>query len=261
MIVAHGLSFLFTVLVWWLSTGVILKLCTLPSRTFRWSLLGASVMLMAAVYGLRHAASMSDVAGVYLSFISAIGIWGWIEMSFLMGLVTGPRIAPCPIDAAGWRRFGLALATLLYHELMIVAAAAIIIAITWGLPNQTGTVAFLILTVMRASAKLNIFLGVPNLTDGLLPERLGYLKSYFRRRSFNLLFPVSIVGGALGATLLAGQMFASDGADAVGAALLLTLLSLALLEHFFMMMPIQDGALWLWAMPVSAAKPIQRPMP
>ncbi len=257
----HCVSFVFTVLVWWLGTGVILKLCTLPRRTFRWSMLGASVMLAAAFYGLSHAARMTDTGGVYLSFISAIGVWGWIEMSFLMGFVTGPRITPCPNDAAGWRRFGLALATLLYHELMIVAAAAAIITLTWGLPNQTGTMAFLILAVMRASAKLNIFLGVPNLTDSLLPERLGYLKSYFRRRSFNLLFPLSIAGGVLGAARLAGQVFDSVGAEAVGAALLLTLLTLAMLEHFFMMMPIPDGALWFWAMPASAAKPIQRPAP
>ena len=44
-------------------------------------------------------------------------------MSFLMGYVTGPRRSPCPDDAQGWRRFGLALQTVLYHELAIAVAA------------------------------------------------------------------------------------------------------------------------------------------
>lgn len=251
----HGLSFAFTVLLWWLSTGLILKLATLPARTFAWSLLGGSLMLAASLWGIVEGAWMESATGAYLSFLSAIGIWGWLEMSFLMGLITGPRNAPCPVDATGWRRFRLALETLIYHELAILGSALSVTALTWGAPNQTGTFAFLILAVMRISAKLNIFLGVPNLTDDLLPERLHYLKSYFRKRSFNLLFPVSILGSSLVAVVLAQHALGADGAEAVGFALLFTLLALAILEHFFMIMPIPDGVLWLWAAPAPATKP------
>lgn len=251
----HSLSFGFTVLLWWLGTGLILKLSTLPARTFGWSLFAGSLMLAASLYGIMKTAQMTSAFGAYLSFLSAVGIWGWLEMSFLMGLITGPRDAPCPVDAQGWRRFRLALETLLYHELAILGAALSVITLTWGEPNQTGTLAFLILAVMRISAKLNIFLGVPNLTDDLLPERLHYLKSYFRKRSFNLLFPVSILGSSLVAVMLAQRALGADGADAIGCALLFTLLALAILEHFFMMMPIQDGVLWMWAAPAPATKP------
>jgi hypothetical protein len=43
---------------------------------------------------------------------------------------------------------------------------------------------------------------------------------------------------------------ASEGsAMATGFVLLFTLAALALLEHFFMVLPVQDAALWRWASP------------
>ncbi len=155
----------------------------------------------------------------------------------------------------------LALETLLYHELAIVAAAGAVVLLTWAEPNQTGTLAFLILMVMRISAKLNIFLGVPNLTDELLPERLRYLKSYFRTRSFNLLFPVSILGSTVVAVSLAQKALGAHGPEAVGFSMLFTLIALAILEHIFMIVPLPDAALWRWAIPMAATKPIEKLSP
>jgi putative photosynthetic complex assembly protein 2 len=212
-----------------------------------------------ACYGLVQTAQDTSPTGAYISFLSALAVWGWLEMSFLMGFITGPRRTGCPADAAGWRRFQLAVQALLYHELAILAAAGLLVLLTWHAPNQTGTLAFLILAAMRISAKLNIFLGVPNLTDEFLPARLAYLKSYFRTRAWNWLFPVSILGSTGVAIILARRALAADSSDAVGSALLFTLVALAILEHFFMIMPLPDAALWRWAVPASAAKPIERP--
>jgi len=255
----HGLAFGLAVLAWWASTGAIIMLCALPRQTFGWSMAGATLALAAATYGLAHSAWDTGPSAVYVAFLSAIGVWGWIEMSFLMGYVTGPRTAPCPADATGWRRFHLALQTVLYHELVIVAAGIAVVALTWKAPNQTGTFAFLILMAMRISAKLNIFLGVPNLTDELLPERLSYLKSYFRKCDVNLLFPVSVGLSSLVAFVLARQALVADGTRAAGLALLFTLLALAILEHFFMIMPMPDAVLWRWALPMP--KRIDKPLP
>jgi putative photosynthetic complex assembly protein 2 len=255
----HGLAFGLAVLAWWASTGAIIMLCALPRRTFGWSMAGATLTLAVAIYGLIHSAWDGGWGAVYVAFLSAIGIWGWIEMSFLLGYITGPRTTPCPADAAGWRRFHLALQTVLYHELVIVAAGIAVVALTWKAPNQTGTLAFLILMAMRISAKLNIFLGVPNLTDELLPERLSYLKSYFRKCDVNLLFPVSVGLSMLVALVLAQQALAADGTRAAGLALLFTLLALAILEHFFMIMPLPDALLWRWAMPMP--KQTDKPLP
>ena len=247
-------------MAWWLSTGLVMWLCALPKRTFGWSFAAASFVLIASVYGLIESASNVSAAGAYIAFASALGIWGWIEMSFLMGFITGPRTTPCPAGVTGFRRFGLALEALLYHELSIVIAAAGVVALTWHAPNQTGTFAFLILMAMRISAKLNIFLGVPNLTEEFLPERLAYLKSYFRKRDFNLLFPVSIAISTTVAVVLARRVLGADGAEAVGFALLLALVALAMLEHFFMIMPLPDAVLWRWALPATT-KPIDKALP
>jgi putative photosynthetic complex assembly protein 2 len=244
----HGIAFVLVVLAWWASTGAILLLCALPKPTFGWTMTAASLVLVAALIGLVMSSKNLGVVGVYLGFFSALAIWGWIEMSFLMGYVTGPRKTPCPADATGWRRFGLAVQTLLYHDLFIVGAAIALVLLTWKAPNQTGTNAFLILAAMRISAQLNIFLGVPNLTDEFLPARLAYLKSYFRRDEFSALFPVSVSGATFLAIVLAQRALGAVGAEAIGIALLFSLLALAILEHVFMIIPLPDAILWRWAL-------------
>lgn len=254
----HGVSCLFVILLWWLSTGLIVLLCALPRRTFPWSLGGWSLILAAAFPCLAESARSTGDVGSYLSFLSAIAIWGWLEMGFLTGYVTGPRKVPCPADATGWRRFLLAVAALLYHELSIVAVGALVLVLTWGAPNQTGSLTFLILMVMRISAKLNLFLGVPNLPEALLPARLAYLKTYFRCRKFNPLFPVSILGSCLAALPLAEKALASDAPLAVGSALTFTLLALAVLEHLLLMLPVPDLMLWKWAKPFGRTDPVEK---
>lgn len=245
----QGMAVLLTIFAWWLSTGVIVLTCALPRRTFGWSLAVASLVASFSIYAFAHSAWDTSPAGAYIAFLSALGVWGWIEMSFLMGFVTGPRTTPCPIEVHGWLRFRMAIETLLYHELTIVAAGLALLALAWGAPNQTGILAFLILMTMRISAKLNIFLGVPNLSDEFLPQRLGYLKSYFRKCETNLLFPVCMTVSILGAVLLAHKALQSDGAAASGYSLLFTLTALAILEHIFMVVPLPDAILWRWALP------------
>jgi len=246
-----SIAFLFVTLAWWLSTGVIMFLCGLHERTFGWSLFGATVVLLLAAYGIVQSAWNTSVLGAYTAFLSALACWGWIEMSFLMGLVTGPRTTVCPPGAKGWHRFILALETLIYHEIAILVAAVGVVALTWHAPNQSGTSAFLVLMAMRISAKLNIFLGVPNLTDEFLPVRLTYLKSYFRKRKFNLLFPVSVFASAFAAFTFGQRALGANSGGSTGYALLFALLVLAIVEHLFMILPLPDAALWRWAHPAS----------
>jgi putative photosynthetic complex assembly protein 2 len=256
----QGLALLTVVLAWWFSTGAILYLGGLHRRTFPWSMILATVALAAAIIALFTSAKAVTTANVYIAFLSALAVWGWIEMSFLFGLITGPRTTPCPPDARGWRRFKLASETVIYHEIMIACAAVSIIALTWDAPNQTGTLAFLTLAAMRLSAKLNIFLGVPNLAHEMLPKRLDYLKSYFRKRRFNAFFPVSVIASLAAAFAIGDAAFgdAAEGAASTGAMLVFTILALGLLEHFFMILPVQDSALWRWAMPSATAPSVKR---
>ncbi|MEO8039898.1 MAG: putative photosynthetic complex assembly protein PuhE, partial [Betaproteobacteria bacterium] len=192
----------------------------------------------------------ATVTGAYCAFTCAVLIWGWVETAFLLGYVTGPRTSASPPGSNEWQRFLHAVQAIAYHELAIVVAAMIVVLLTDGAPNQVGTWTFMILWVMRLSAKLNLFLGVRNLGEEFLPERLRYLRSFFLKRPMNLLFPISVTV----ATILAGILWTEAAAptaspfDTASLTLAATLLSLAILEHWFMVLPLPTTALWSWGL-------------
>jgi len=246
---------LFTIFVWWASTGLVLYLVGRPRRTFRWTLVGATVVALLAFVGLRASSGMATVGGAYCAFTCTLLVWGWQEVAFLLGAVTGPRRSACPGDARGWRRAALAFQTISHHEMALVVLGAGVVAATWRQPNQTGLWTFAILWTMRQSAKLNVFLGVRNLSEEFLPVHLGYLQTYFRRARMNVLFPIVVAAS----TWLAARVWQAasvNGIDAATAASLTfaaTLLSLAILEHWFLVLPFPSTPLWNWSLRSRAA--------
>lgn len=247
---SYGLPVLTTLLVWWFSTGAILYLNGLPRRTFAWSMGAASLLGALALYGLWATRDEASVGGAYLAFICALGVWGWNEIGFLLGLVTGPRSEPCPEGAAGLRRFIYAAQTLIHHEALILLSAVAIAAVTWGGANDVGLWTFLVLWVMRLSTKLNIFFGVPNVTVEFLPVHLAHLKSYFADRPMNLLFPFSVTAATVATVWLTVDLAAAapNSFEATSLALLATLTALGLLEHWFLVIPLPFGDLWAWGL-------------
>jgi putative photosynthetic complex assembly protein 2 len=245
-----ALPVLFAIFVWWFSTGIVMLLDGLPRTTFRWSHLISTLLALGAFVGLAHTAEQTTVAGAYCAFTCALLVWGWHELSFLTGWVTGPRQRAADRGARGWRRFFQAVAAILWHELGILSSALLIAAITWDAPNQVGLATFAVLGVMRISAKLNVFLGVRNLSIELLPPHLAYLASYFRRRAMNLLFPLSITASTVVAAWMVNDAIDArpGGAYATGQLLVATLLVLAIVEHWLLVLPLQATALWRWAM-------------
>jgi putative photosynthetic complex assembly protein 2 len=239
----------FAVIIWWASTGLILILDGLPRGTFRWSLVVSTLLAVAALFGLAHTANQTSVSSVYCAFTCALLVWGWHELSFLTGWITGPRRIASPPGLTGWPRFSQAVQAILWHELGILAAGAVIISITWDAPNQIGTWTFLVLWVMRTSAKLNLYFGVRNLSEEFLPPHLTYLQSFFRRRPMNAFFPFSVGIATVVLTLI--FMSASDPSttisQSVGLALVGTMLGLAILEHWLLVLPLSSTALWRWA--------------
>ena len=245
-----GLPISYCLLAWWFSTGAVIYLDGLAQRTFKWTLLAVGLAAVASVYGLNRSSTDTSVGGVYVAFTCALIVWGWLEMSFLMGVVTGPRRLPCPARATGLRRFRSAVDAILYHELAILAAATLVVAVTASGGNHVGVMTFLILWVMRLSAKLNIFFGVRNLTEEFLPEQISYLKTYFKKRSMNPFFPLSVMGSTLVAILLA-QRALSPGASDFGRAadaMLATLITLGTVEHWLLVLPLRVEKLWSWGM-------------
>lgn len=255
---AVATAILFTLFLWWFSTGLILYLDGLPRRTFPLSLVAASGVATVALVIMVVSSHSTSAASAYLGFSCAICIWGWQEMAFLMGGVSGPRRKACPPHAGEFERFRFATEAIIYHELALLACLTLIFAATWKQPNQLGGDTFLLLWVMRLSAKLNLFFGVRNHYVSFLPLQLRYLASYFGTRSFNLLFPVSVTAATLVAVSLWQKTFSplSGEGEIAEYSLLATLLSLAVLEHWFLVLPLSVEGMWRWALSSSSRKEI-----
>lgn len=242
------LAILYALFLWWFSTGVVLLLDRLPPQTYRFSLLGATLLGCASVVMAIWVADRADTLGAYLGFTCGVLIWGWIEMTYFMNAITGPRKAACPRDSRRRQRFWLAIQTSLYHELAIVAVGLLLFALSWGQTNQMAAWTFAVLWWMRWSAKLNLFFGVPNLNEDWLPAHLRFLTSYLTKRPMNLLFPVSVTVATVVMTLLIDHAlsFPAGSFTAQGTVLAASLLALAILEHWFLVLPVADAALWDW---------------
>ena len=251
---AYLLPVLFTIFVWWFSTGAILWLGRLPRASFRWTFLGSTVVLVLALIGLSFSAAQTTVASAYCAFTCAVLVWGWQEIAFLLGYVTGARRSVCSPDSRGWRRALHAAEAILHHELALVVLALLVFAASWNQPNQTGWWTYLVLWSMRLSAKLNLFLGVRNLSENFLPPHLAYLQSYFTRRAWNWLMPVSLLAASSVALplWLAVPEQPADGFAATSLSLVAGLLTLAVIEHLFMVVPLPTGWLWKWGLRAKA---------
>lgn len=247
---------LFALFVWWFSTGAIIFLDGLPRRTFKWSMLGASAVFAICVIGLVRVSGETSVSAAYWAFGFGLFAWGWQEISFYMGFVTGPRQDACPENCRGWKHFGHAIQTSLWHELAIIASAALIIALTWGQPNQVGVWTFMVLWWMHQSAKLNVFLGVRNLNEEFLPEHLNFLKSFLRREPMNLLFPISItVSTVIGTIMFEHAAHATASFARAGDTFIGVMMALAILEHWFLVVPLPAAKLWSWGL--KSRKPVR----
>jgi len=236
----------FALFAWWASTGLILALDRLPRATFPWTMAGATLLTGFALAGLAWSAGETSVASAWCACACALVVWGWTEVSFLTGWITGPRRTASPPGTRGLTRLGHAVAAIIYHELAILAGFVVVLAISWGGENQTATLTYGVLWAMRLSAKINIFLGVPNHADGFLPDHLAYLKSWFTRKPMNVFFPVSVSAALVVLVLVALPAVSADASafEAASATLVATLLALAVLEHWFLVLPFESITLW-----------------
>lgn len=235
------LPLLFALLVWWASTAAILYLVKLPRRTHRWTMLLGTLALPLALYALASASGVASrgAGAAYAAFSAALLVWGWQELAFLLGYVTGPRRQPCPDGLPMRRRVLLAVEVVLHHELALVVLGAAVFLVTPDDGSRVALWTFAALWAMRLSAKLNLFLGVRNAQEHLLPPHLSYLASYFRRGPMNGLFPWSVLLSALAAAALthAALLDGTSVHDRTALLLVASLVALGTLEHGMMMLP------------------------
>jgi putative photosynthetic complex assembly protein 2 len=236
---------LVAIAVWWLGTGLVMMLDSLPRATHRYTVGIASVVALGALACIAKSVHNTGAEGAYGAFVCAVLVWAWHELTFLTGWLTGPRRSS--YSEHGQTRLSQAVQVILWHELALVVMGGVLLALSWGAPNQVALWTFVLLWVMRLSAKLNLFLGVRNWGESFLPPHLVYLASYFRRRSMNGLWPLSVLGAAAVTVWLVQQSMAAQGGAQVGGLLLACLLALAVLEHLMMVLPLPPEALWRWA--------------
>ncbi len=237
-------------LSWWLLTGLVLWGSRGSPVRQRLSMAVWSVGLMIGLSVHAEASRSDSVAASLLCFLSVLAVWAWQEAAFLVGVVTGPNRARATPDLVGWRRFWRAFLTVSHHELALLALFAALVIPSVGATNQTGLATFAVLWIMRLSAKLHLMLGVKNFYEEFLPMRLSHMASYFRRRDFNWLLPLSVGAGLWMAYALWEliKATAQPSGIAFGFSLVLGLVILAVIEHLLLFLPCQPQRLWSWAL-------------
>ncbi|MDG1280789.1 MAG: putative photosynthetic complex assembly protein PuhE [Pseudorhodobacter sp.] len=245
---------LIALFAWWFSTGAILWRIRSADNggagLHLWSVLLSLPLLFFGVMGALDSRFDPSVSGVYLGFFAALALWGWIEIAFLSGVITGPNHETCPESARKGERFLRAVGTIAWHELLLIVTLALLGTLSEQASNAFAFWTFALLFSARLSAKLNLFFGVPRINTQFLPRPLTHLASHFRQAPVTGFFPFTISVLTIAAALLGERLWnAPTTADSVGFALLLSMLLLALLEHWFMVLPLPDEKLWRWMIP------------
>jgi putative photosynthetic complex assembly protein 2 len=244
--------------VWWFSTGLILWRVRVADNgrdhQHALSVIVALPLLMAGIAAFHGALTDASALGTYLAFFAALSIWAWIELAFLSGIITGPNRSPCPAGTAPLARFWRAVGTIAWHEALLLATLAVMAWASSGAANPFAFLTFALLFGARILAKLNLFFGVPRINIQFLPRPLAHLASHFRIGRITAFFPFSVsVLTIASALFLERAINAATPGTAVGYALLTCLSLLAVLEHWFMVLPLPDEKLWRWMIP--ARKP------
>ncbi len=243
----------YTLVIWWASTALIVFFDLLPPRTFPWTFGGLSLALLGSLAGVYATRDDTSITGVYIAFACGMVAWGWQIAGFYMGIITGPRRSACPADARGMRRFRYGVGVVLYHEIATVGVGILILLLTGTGKNAFALWSYEVLCVMHLLAKLNVFFGVRNLSEAFVPMHARYLCSYFRRRPMNEIFPLSITLATILMVVLAQQALAA-GAPAyavAGYTMLTTIVALGALELWLLVVPI-PLPLWDWVVTLTA---------
>jgi putative photosynthetic complex assembly protein 2 len=240
--------------LWWFSTGAILVVVRLMERrgeaARRLAVLAALPVMGLGIWGYESTLGSDSTGAAYGAFLAALAIWGWIELAFLLGIITGPNARPCPENVPEWERFLRAWGTLAFHEMLLVAVLGLMWATGAGAVNGTGLWTFTMLYAARVSAKLNLYAGVPRINVEFIPPHLRHMASHFRLARPGWVFALAVTGLSLALACWIERAIGAEGAGAVtGFALLAAITGLALLEHWLMVLPLPDAKLWRWMLP------------
>ncbi len=246
---ALAIPILFCLFAWWFSTGILIYLNHLPQKTFPWAVAVATALLPVSVGGVYAFHGTQTATAAYLSFLCGLFAWGWTQLTFYTGMLTGPRRERCAEGCHGLIHFWHAVETCLYNEIAALALGAALFAAAWDGSNWTGAWTYGVLWIMHASAKMNAVLGVRNLNEEFFPPHLKYLRGFLRAAPINLLFPLSVTGGTIAAAfMLRDAGLGSNPFRVVSSALPAAMMALAVIEHWLLILPIPAAQLWTWGL-------------
>ena len=244
------ISFFVAALLWWFMTGLALMSVHQSRQTQRIIFALVTVATGGALFLVESNAASATTLSTITGFAMGLGIWGWLELSYLMGYITGPVKAPASIGVSRSqvRRFQQALGTTIYHELLVVTVVGWVCVLGAGLPNPTIQNTLAVLWLMRWSTKLNLFFGVRHFNSEWLPAHMRYITSFLGPDKNNWFTVVSTLLAAYCTYLLFffGQAV-TEPAMGLSLFLIAWLAALAVLEHCFLMIPMGETALWRWA--------------
>ena len=236
------------VLLWWLMTGLALMSVHQPNTLRQPIFLLATILAAAALWGVEANAAQHTTMATVTGFAMGLLIWAWLELSYLMGYITGPVKRPAREDMTWPERFYSALGTTIYHEVLVVGVVGVVCVLGAGLPNPTIQNTLAVLWLMRWSTKLNLFFGVRHFNSQWLPDNMRYITSYLRagKNSWFILFSTTIAAYCTYLLFFYGQI-AVEQPTALSLFLIAWLAVLAVLEHCFLMVPMGETVLWRWA--------------
>lgn len=192
---------------------------------------------------------VNSVAAGYLSFTSAVIIWGWLEYIYFSGLLLGPRLEACPPGVDRYTRFKLAVRAVLYHQIAMMVIALGLLILSWGSQNTVAVTTFWVLWLMRVSTEVNVFFGVSQLPEHWLPLKLQYLMSYRHKSYVSIVLPCSLVVTALASVVsIVFTLNTTSEAQFIGHVLISTLLVLGFLEHLALAIPFPVDRIWSWGL-------------
>jgi putative photosynthetic complex assembly protein 2 len=254
-------AILFTVFLWWFTTGLIIAVYGRPRLLTQVGYVVATLAMLLSFVVIVGTRDMTEPIAVIASVTCGVLIWGWLIMAYYLGYITGPgtSLEPALRKQTLLARFTAALQFSLYHEVLAAVCALLICVITWGQPNQWALWIYLALWLMHTSAKLNVFFGVRNFRINLLPEWMHHLHGLLGKRGSTGFFPLSV---GLATLALLGLVYhalvtASVG-HSLGALIVATMIGLGILEHLLLVLPVAS-MLWGWGIRAIPPKPQAQP--
>ncbi|MCS7013879.1 MAG: putative photosynthetic complex assembly protein PuhE [Chloroherpetonaceae bacterium] len=238
-----GLGIVYAIVFWWFSTAAIIYFNFQPA--YRGIVFGiALALLIMALYVLHAHRESHTIGSAFLTFTAGSIVWAFVEISFYTGFIVGPQVRPIFTVGPSLIGFFKAIHRSLYHEALVLGLVGIMIALLFKSKNRFGAYTFLMYWFMHQSAKLNIFLGVANTGREFVPDTVADMTQYMTIAHMNWLFPFSITF----CTLLVARLFQKvreehEAWRQVGFAIIGTMALMALLEHWLLVLPLNQS-LW-----------------